>query len=260
VQDKSKLLSILVNSCDEFEDCWLPFFILFSKNWNNCKLKIFLNTETKSFSYKNLGIITTKVSINSDRKLSWSECLKLALEKINTKYILYLQEDYFLEYPVKEMLIYKLLKIMEDRDIDLLLLTKSDALESKDFIYEVKRKAKFRVSIQPGIWKTSYLKSSLRNHEDAWQFESYASRRSHKSQDKIFTVNKNFFGLRKMVYPYKKTGITAGKWMEKIVVPLFKENKIDINFSIRGFYKPTDRNKKRKLLINRIWDRIRSLR
>ena len=142
--------------------------------------------------------------------------------------------------------------------MDLLLLTKNDSIENDNFIYEVKRNARFRISLQPGIWKTSYLKSSLRKHEDAWQFESYASRRSHKSKDRIYTVNKTFFGLKEMIYPYKKTGITAGKWMKHIVVPLFRKNNIHMDFSIRGFYEPNNKNKKRKNFFVRVFDRIRS--
>lgn len=253
-----KKLSVFVNSCDDFEDCWLPFFTLFAKNWNNCKFPIFLNTETKKFSYKHLEIISTKVSIGNKIKLSWSECLEFALNKVKTKYILYLQEDYFLEYPVKVRLIYKLIKVMQDENIDLILLAKNDSIEDNKFLYEVRRNARFRISLQPGIWKVSYLKSILRAHEDAWQFESYASRRSHKSQDKIYTVNQKFFDLKNMIYPYKKTGITAGKWMEHIVVPLFKKNSIYVDYSVRGFHTANDRNKKRKGILVRLWDKLRS--
>jgi hypothetical protein len=62
-----------------------------------------------------------------------------------------------------------------------------------------------------------------------------------------------------MIYPYKITGITAGKWMENIVVPLFKRNSIYIDFSIRGFHKAQYRNKKRKWLLIRLLDRLKSL-
>ena len=147
---------------------------------------------------------------------------------------------------------------MQDENIDLILLTKNDSIEDNKFLYEVRRNARFRISLQPGIWKVSYLKSILRAHEDAWQFESYASRRSHKSQDKIYTVNQKFFDLKNMIYPYKKTGITAGKWMEHIVVPLFKKNSIYVDYSFRGFHTANDRNKKRKGILVRLWDKLRS--
>jgi hypothetical protein len=130
-----KNLSIFVNSCDDFEDCWHPFFTLFAKNWNNCKFPIFLNTETKSYSHKNLNIISTTVSIGKKRKLSWSKCLDFALNKVKTKYILYLQEDYFLEYPVKKRLLFNLIKIMEENNIDLILLSKNDTIENDNFLY-----------------------------------------------------------------------------------------------------------------------------
>jgi len=55
-------LSIFVNTSDNFEDCWDPFFKLFSIFWPNCPFPIVLNTETKDYSYPGLNIRCTKVA------------------------------------------------------------------------------------------------------------------------------------------------------------------------------------------------------
>lgn len=52
--------SILINTCDKFEDCWNPFFKLWSIFWKDCKGHIFLNTEYKDFSYPGLNIKAVK--------------------------------------------------------------------------------------------------------------------------------------------------------------------------------------------------------
>ena len=94
-------ISILVNTSDSFEDCWNPFFQLFTTYWSDCDWPIVLNTETKSYSYPGLNIRCARVAEGESRRLSWSECLMRCLDGIDTPYLLYLQEDYFLEGPVQ---------------------------------------------------------------------------------------------------------------------------------------------------------------
>ena len=88
-----KNYSILINTCDNFEVCWIPFFKLFKKFWPNYKGKIYLNTELKEYQHSGLNIISIK---NEKLGKKWSQCLKYALEFIDEEYILYMQEDYFL--------------------------------------------------------------------------------------------------------------------------------------------------------------------
>jgi hypothetical protein len=54
--NKKEDLTILVNSCDAYEDLWYPFFELFRINWPNCKYDIVLNTETKSYTHPKAGL------------------------------------------------------------------------------------------------------------------------------------------------------------------------------------------------------------
>jgi hypothetical protein len=53
--------SILVNTCDKFEDCWDPFFKLFKFYWPDYTGTIYLNTEYKDYSFEGLTIVSLKV-------------------------------------------------------------------------------------------------------------------------------------------------------------------------------------------------------
>ena len=44
-------ITIIVNTCDRFEDCWNPFFILLEKFWTNCQHPIILTTFDKKYDY-----------------------------------------------------------------------------------------------------------------------------------------------------------------------------------------------------------------
>ena len=73
--------AILVSSCDAYEDVWNPFFALFKKYWPNCKYNIYLNTESKMFSYDGLNITCLHPG-ESEKQISWSNRLKQALLQV----------------------------------------------------------------------------------------------------------------------------------------------------------------------------------
>ena len=80
--------SILINTCDKFEDCWNPFFKLFKLYWPDCSGIIYLNTEYKDYSYPGLNIIPVKGCVKHqiphNKRATWSQCLKWALEEMDT--------------------------------------------------------------------------------------------------------------------------------------------------------------------------------
>ena len=47
---KEEICSVLVTSCDSYDDTWEPFFTLLETMWPNCHYPIYLSTETKNFS------------------------------------------------------------------------------------------------------------------------------------------------------------------------------------------------------------------
>ena len=264
MQTEKPELTIFINTCDSYEDCWDPFFKLFSKYWQHCPFLIVLNTEIKEYSYPGLNIRCTKTSVGEYKKLGWSECLMLALDSIQTPYILYLQEDYFLEAQVNDRMIFQLLNEMKLMDLDVVQLLESSQLTSpkgkeSELILEISSKAKWRLSLQAAIWKKTFLRSHIRAHESPWQLESYGSFRSQLMRQKMHCVNEDLLSTKRKIYPYKPTGIVAGKWVREIVEPLFLQHNIKIDFSIRGFHSPNLKTRKRKAFFRRILDRFRSL-
>ena len=255
-------LTIFVNTSDNFDDCWDPFFKLFKLYWPDCPYPIVLNTELKDYSYEGLNIKCTKVSLGEHKKLGWSECLMRALDGIDSTYILYLQEDYFLEAPVKSDLLIELLNEMKARAIFSLVFSGGvgpwNPMESS-LICEVDKAAKWRLSLQAGLWKKSILRSLLRKHETPWQLESYGSFRTKKFRGNFCSVNRDhYIGDGVEIFPYKATGIVAGRWVKDIVQPLFDKHEISVDFSRRGFHNPKMKDKKRKSIFFRIVDRLRS--
>lgn len=250
------MYALLINTCDKFEDCWEPFFKLFSIYWPNFQGKIYLNTEYKEYSYPGLDIISVKgCEKKKDAHLiTWSECLIRALNTIEEDIVLYMQEDYFLKDYVKNDIVEKYVQLMKQAaDVHAIYLTdqsgETGAPSAKyDKLVNVISKQRYKVNCQAGLWQKEVLLSYLRPHENAWQFEEFGSKRSAILKHHFYAVDKNWVVLNKFeIIPYVFTGIIGGMWKEE-VVPLFEKHGITINYSKRGFVA----TRKRKPLLKKL--------
>lgn len=242
----TNIVTIIVNTSDGFEDCWQPFFKLFNQYWGNCAYPILLNTESKIFEnpFPELNISSTQVAKDTNKsRLSWSECLIRALNQVKTPLVLYMQEDYFISKPVKSELIEEFANMMiENEDIKYIGLTwfgnspPFSEWEEDKRLKIVSKNSKYRVSTQASLWKKDTLLSYLNVDENGWMFEILGSQRAKNRNDLFLTINRDIYRNDGMIN-YTHTGIIKGKWHPAIPL-LFKKHDIEINFDIRGFYKP----------------------
>lgn len=255
--------SILINTCDKFEDCWNPFFKLFKLYWPDCKGSVFLNTEFKDYSYPGLEITPIKGCVGKTYKgkfATWSQCLEWALDKMDTDVVLYMQEDYFLKAPVKNELVEKYVQLMyEHSDIKCIHLTDQAVKASCKSEWEnldiVAYNQRYRVSCQAALWRKDELYSLIREYEDAWQFEEFGSQRSAVMKSMYLCVSRNFVKLNQFeIIPYIFTGVVQGRWFEDSV-PLFEKHGIEMDFSKRGMLKDAPKKpfmKRVKYRLNKI--------
>ena len=235
--------SILVNTCDKFEDCWEPFFKLFSTYWKNYNGRIYLNTEHKTFEYPNIDIVSTKVAakhnIPKTERATWSQCLKWALEAIDDDIILYLQEDYFLKNEVRENVIDTLCEtLIKEEDIMCVYLNDRAIVYGETSPYDNLRyvaKDTWRLSCQAALWKKQELLDLIREYESAWEFENLGNKRSIIAGHTYLAIDPEWVKTNTEIIPYVFTGIIKGKWLNE-VVPLFTEHGITLDYSYRGFY------------------------
>lgn len=234
--------SILINTCDKFEDCWNPFFKLWSIFWKDCRGHIFLNTEYKDFSYPGLNIKVVKGAdihrVPRQKRATWSQCLKWALDAIPTDLVLYMQEDYFLKDKVKNDIIEKYVSFMQEHpEIKCIHLTDqavhSDGATKYENLNKVAYKQRYRVSCQAALWRKKELLDILRGYESAWGFEEFGSKRSTIMKHQYLVVN-NVKLDKFEIIPYIFTGIIQGRWYEQ-TIPLFNKFGIEMDFSKRGF-------------------------
>ncbi len=239
----SNNVAILVNSCDKYEDAWEPFFRLLKIQWPRCEnYKIFLGTEEKSYNCDFLQVET----INIRGKVSWSERLRKTLEKIDTEYVLFFLEDFFLLEKVRNDIFLKSLELMEnDEKIGLITFNKrrygAEFPETTDYekcFRPLGARVKNRTNVLVGLWRREYFLSLIYGDESPWEYEKNSNIRSRFAGYKIYTQDYDFSpaAFRYCMNPEDGYGITQGKWLPENK-KLFEDYGIfNVNYDNLGFF------------------------
>lgn len=216
-------IALLVMSCDKYSSAWLPYFELIKKFWPGHPRKIYLSSETLSYSCEGLEITV----INSNKVEPWSQRLLNVLKSIEEEFIVFSLEDFFLlDYVDNNRIEQCLTWMRKDKSIaECRLGTFETITEGEEYLGSEFRicpiEHPYRVDTQFAIWRKSYLQSIINPTETPWQFEPRASERSKHTTDKLlwFSPN-NPNNLQSMIMPYyngwtEGYGIGWGKWRPK---------------------------------------------
>ena len=214
-------VALVVSSCDKYEDAWHPYFELIKKYWPGHPQKIYLITEEKSFHCPDLDIQVC----NFDKSLTWSERLYHTLNQIESKYIVFSLEDFFLLDYVKQDRIEECVGWMEDNpQIAVCRLFSSDHPNLKPSekywgFYIADNTVGFRLETQGALGNRETLISFIDLRENPWQFEQEGTKRIMNT-DKIFLWHKSddLYRLDDKIFPYRITqtygyGIAWGHWL-----------------------------------------------
>lgn len=241
----SKQLTIVVNSCDLYDDLWIPFFTLLKKYWNTAGIRILLNTESKSFQMDGLEI----ECVHSPKDYPYGKRMLNVLSKVKTPYVLPLLDDFFLRSPVNVDTIERIIDWMEN-DSQIVCFNCDCLQVYMDF--EIDKYAKYRripmgndytLNMQAAVWRTESLKNYWRPNVSPWEWEvicNYLTMKHMKHKFYCLLNIKDTF----MDYGHYKFGdiwgVYRGKWVKEDVIPLFQKEGIEVDYSKRGFYDPED--------------------
>ena len=108
--EKYENVTIVVSSCDKFKDAWEPFFFLLDKYWVDHPRKVLLNSETieydGTFKY-------VKTVLNFNNK-SWTERIRNTVKQVETEFVLFFLEDYFIWDYVNVSIFDEALRLMQE--------------------------------------------------------------------------------------------------------------------------------------------------
>lgn len=186
-------LTIIISSCDKYQECWTPCCTLLHRYWPGLKtthknVPVVLITNELDFTFP--GIQTFKTG--SDK--SWTDNLMAVLAQVKTPYVLYLQEDYFLSRAVDEAGVRLYLDALKHPDIGYVQISQGDFFKDcprhpvyKDAVIK-KRFMDFRTSLQAALWNKELLMHLLKPGESAWTFEIDGTIRSDGSEALFLSV------------------------------------------------------------------------
>ena len=228
---------LLVSSYDGGEDLWEGFFTCLFAEWPDFDMPIVLNTESKSYSFNGRKIETYHL-YKKGQKVSWSKRLLAHLKRIDTEYVLFILDDFWLDAPVDTEHFNKCLNWMrENKDVANISFQRTHGENIKDNRFERfekrPKKAEYKLNCQAALWRRERLIEFMRPHENPWEFEKYGSMRASRYPDSFYTL---IDGAPK-VFSYDLGGVLyKGRWHKDAFLPLVQKHNLIIDSSIRGFH------------------------
>jgi hypothetical protein len=203
-------VAIVVSSCDAFFDAWRPFVFFFRKHWNDCPFPVYLIVNRLRVRSN----IVQPIPVGPDR--GWASNMATALAAISQPYILYFQEDYFLNGEVKsEQLARDFTYAFENDAASFCFYARSQRepnfLPLNDRFGVVPRDSDGRTRLQVTLWKKEVLQATLRPGESAWNMEA---RGSERTRDFLAL---SYLQRRDAPIPYLMSAVVRGLWAPKAI-------------------------------------------
>lgn len=178
--------TLLISSCDRRIKLLKLLSYSLNKYFPSGNRRYILETYGSKLSQYHNNYYPNVITVG---KVDWSIGMLKALNRINTKYILFMCDDYWLTSPVNCDIIDEYVKLMEEQALSHIRLIPSikEATESfRTDLQVFKKDAVYITSMNAGLWNVEILKSLLRPGENIWTFESHGSNRARSNHDKFF--------------------------------------------------------------------------
>ena len=231
-------ITVLVSSCDSYSVLWKNFEIFFKKNWHlDCEV-ILVSETIKNKSFKT---ITPGFG-------SWGFRNLVALEEVNTELVFWILDDYFLCDSFTEENLIRYIDDFFKLNMDRLQLSPKGFKNhvysfdypgldpSPKFLYKkINNESDYLISMQPSIWRKSYITEVLKPEYSPWQFEIQGSKTNNSNNiywDESIKFHPYFNAVRKKNI-INLTRIIA--FIDKLIEKVFY-NKLPFKYS-KGYKK-----------------------
>lgn len=173
-------LSIVVNSCDKYNFLWTPFSELFNQYWDKeIDVPKYILGETQSAKIDGFDFILPG-------KNSWTHNVKFALDSIKTKYVLWINDDYFFVRTLFKDNFECFFYLIDHYNCDKFIIhyphaeLKLNNLLDEYQIYSMSQDSPYTTTLQSSIWNVELFKWCLKENETPWQFELNGTERLNK--------------------------------------------------------------------------------
>jgi hypothetical protein len=244
LKDFASSVAVVVSSCDAFFDAWRPFVFFFRKHWADCPFPIFLIVNELPVRSQ----FVRPIAVGPDR--GWATNMDIALKSIPQPYILYFQEDYFLNGPVRdEQLAGDFAYAVEHDAASFCFYARSKTEPGfqplNDRFGIVPRDSDGRTRLQVTLWKKEVLQAIIRPGESAWNMEARASERTRD------LLSLSYLQRRDAPIPYLMSAIVRGLWTPQALA-LCQEAGLEISPRFRSHHSDVAWRRRFRRAIDRV--------
>lgn len=198
---KENRFDVVISTCDKFSDLWDANILLMDQNWPDRNGNTYLVTDVPtSKTYQNIQIVAAGEGVEITQRLA------AALDKVQTKYILFTLDDYFLTQPIDNRKLSYAVDFMEEEGVDYLrlypaskhYLKKEGATPSvryPGFYHRNMQGGDYKVVLYPGLWRTDFMRKTLDKPMNAWQYEVSLTETARRLGARCAISNHNEFPI-----------------------------------------------------------------
>ena len=226
-------IALIIHSCDRYALLYKGFHYFFLQHWNfNVPIdQYYFLTEEKAVHLPNFQSILSG-------KGEWSDRLRSVLEELEEDYVLYFQEDMWLNQTIDPYFFWALKEFIETEKPKLIKLHSSNSYQVKPMNKYVNgfalaelnlKNSGFLMSHQVSLWERKFLIQQLPKNEHPWRNERKGTKRLRKQNIPIFQLdyfsennkpplNKNHINVRPSAY----STVSVNAVFNEFVLPYIK--------------------------------------
>lgn len=231
---KESRMSIFISSPKSYKDIFDIFLVCYNRYWSDSPFPIVLSTNYNA-SYSGVKVIN---SFNEND--TWVGRNRDSLKQINSKYVLLLCDDLFINKKIDTAQIIHLLDIMDSNDFDycsFIPTHDNHHVDGEKTVSYLNKRLPYGKNLQRGIYKRDYLISLLGDGTlSAWDLEVKWLKETALSTNSYYN---NLIVINSNIFPIIH-GVQKGKWFPTSLWRI--KNKgimIDNNRGVMSFFSET---------------------
>jgi len=198
-------ITVIIQTCDKYRNFWNGWYLAWKNNWNwDLKWPVVFCNEEMDLPFNDPRIGQIKSPVSKDKN-GFSNRLSDILEKVKTKYVLYIQDDMWLTNSVNFSTFKEALYKVRYNDWNCLRLHEKIWLnytleKTRHFVNEkrvlkMKSTSEWLLTHNAAIWNKQFLMESILPDEDPWTNEVEGGVRISKkyTDPKIYHLNERWY-------------------------------------------------------------------
>lgn len=189
---------VIISTCDKFSDLWDAHVLLMNQNWQDRGRTWLVTDVPTQRTFEGIRVIS------AGEETEITQRLKTVLEQVQSEYILFTLDDYFLTLPIEEEALQQALRVMQVEKLDYMRLLPNPAYRLRregakeipnhpGYYIRDTAEGNYKVSLYPGLWRTDFMRKTLDKPLNAWQYEVALTPMAHALNARCAISNHNEF-------------------------------------------------------------------